>query len=131
MAPRLLENSLKAGARADAADINFVVLDAPDHVHVDHGHGFVERFGRILDPGGRSEQAEFLASKGREQDSAGKLAPKRRKDASELEHSGCSGSIVVGPWVDLGERLTSRFEPGIGNRVFHLGKEDANVFRAV
>ena len=47
----------------------------------------------------------------------------------EREGSGLCLGIDVG--MDLGERLTSRFEPGIGNRVFHLGKEDANVFRAV
>src|SRR5215469_17067681 len=100
---RLLEDSLKAGARADAADIHFVVFDAPDHIHVDHDHGFVERLGGLLDPGGRSKQPELFASKRSEQDSARKLALKDRKNASQLEHSGCSGGIVIGSRMDFAD----------------------------
>src|SRR6516162_8117209 len=100
---RLLENFLKVGGRAGAAGIGFGVFDPPDHIHVDHGHGFVERLGGILDPSSRSKQPELFASKRSEQESARKLALKGRKNASQLEHSGCSGGIVIGSRMDFAD----------------------------
>jgi len=53
---------LQRGTRADPADIDLVVFDAADHVHVEHGHGFVEGLGGFLDPRGGTEKAQFLSS---------------------------------------------------------------------
>ncbi len=46
------EEGLKGRAGADAADIDLVVLDAADHVHIEHGDGLVERARGLLRPMG-------------------------------------------------------------------------------
>ena len=46
----LVQDFLKCGTGANAADVNFIVFDAADHVHVEHGHGLIEWFGRLFDP---------------------------------------------------------------------------------
>ena len=64
------EDGLKRRAGAHAADVDLFVLDAADHVHIDHGHGFIERTRGLLRPIGRAEQAELFAGEIHEQDSA-------------------------------------------------------------
>src|SRR6476661_7585231 len=58
----LFQDGLKGAAGAEAADVNLVACDAADHVHIEHGDGFVERKRGILNPGGRTKVAKLFAS---------------------------------------------------------------------
>src|ERR1700730_1277574 len=65
-----IEEILERGSRSSPADKNFLVLDPADHVHVDHGDGFVERQRRLLHPLRGTEQPQFLSSKVRKENAA-------------------------------------------------------------
>src|SRR6267143_2016041 len=97
----LIEDGLEGRARAEAADVDLVVLDSADHVHVEHGHGFVERKSGILDPGGRAEEAKFFAREICEEDTALELSLERRKEAGEFENACGAGSVVVGAGMNF------------------------------
>ena len=53
----MIEDGLEGRSGAEAADINLVVFDAADHVHIEHGDSFVERQSGVLDPFGGAEEA--------------------------------------------------------------------------
>ena len=94
---------MKRGARAYAADVDFVVLDAADHVHVEHGHGFVERPRWFFHPLRRTKQAQFLAGKRGKKNAAMELAFHRRQTARQFEHAGGAGGVIVGAGMDLAD----------------------------
>ena len=121
------EDGLKRRAGAHAADVDLLVLDAADHVHIEHGHGFVERARGLLRPMGRAEQAEFFAGEGHEENSAGKLALVRREQAREFEHAGGAGGIVVGAGMNLPD-LRGRERIGIAVAEMIVVRADDDVF---
>ena len=84
----IVENFLEGGTGANATEVNFVVFDSADHVHVEHGDSFVERLGGIFDPGGGTEEAEFLTSEGGEENAALELAFHGGEEAGEFEKTG-------------------------------------------
>src|ERR1700730_3407909 len=92
----LIEKVLERSARSRSADKNFFILDPTDHVHVNHGDGFVERKRRLLHPFGRAKQAQFFPGKIRKKDAALELAFPGSKQARKFENAGGAGSVVVG-----------------------------------
>src|SRR5580692_1356218 len=107
----IVENFLEGGTGANATDVNFVVFDSADHVHVEHGDSFVERLGGIFDPGGGTEEAEFLTSEGGEENAALELAFHGGEEAGEFEEAGGAGGVVVGAGMDLADlRRSERIE---------------------
>ena len=106
-----VENFLERGAGANATDIDFVVFDSADHVHVEHGDGFVERLGGIFDPGGGTEETEFFTGEGSEENAALELAFHGGEEAGEFEKTSGAGSVVVGTGMDLADlRRSERIE---------------------
>src|SRR5580704_17893567 len=98
-----IENFLEGGAGANAADVDFVVFDSADHVHVEHGDGVVEGLGGIFDPGGGAEEAEFFTGEGSEENAALQLAFHGGEEAGEFEKAGGTGGVVVGTGMDLAD----------------------------
>src|SRR5580704_96740 len=106
-----VENFLERGTGTDATDVDFVVFDSANHVHVEHGDGLVERLGGFFDPGGRTEEAEFFTSEGGEENAALELAFYGGEEAGEFEEAGSAGSVVVGTGMDLADlRRSERIE---------------------
>jgi len=98
---RLLENPFERRSSPDTADVNLVVFDAANHVHVDHGHGFRKRPRWILHPLSRSEQAEFFSREIHEENAALKLSALRRQQPGEFQHSRCATGIVIRAGMNL------------------------------
>src|SRR5579859_167448 len=57
----LLEHSFEGGSCTYSADVDFVVPNAADHVHIDHGDRFGERPRGLLDPLRGAKQAELFS----------------------------------------------------------------------
>src|SRR5215469_5088090 len=76
---RLLQNRFEVRSRPYAADINLVVPNAADHIHVDHGDHSRERLGRLFDPFRRAEQPELFSGEVHEEDAALSLSALRSK----------------------------------------------------
>src|SRR5580692_1977044 len=83
----LIQNGLKGAAGAEAADVNLVVFDAADHIHVEHGDGFVEWQRGIPDPRCRAKETKLFASKVRKKNAALELAFKRSEESGEFQNS--------------------------------------------
>ena len=119
---------LERGAGANAADVDFVVFDAADHVHVEHGDGFVERPGRIFDPVGGAEQTELFTGERREENAALQLAFQRREQAREFEKASGAGSVVVGAGMNLADlRRRERIEIAVTEMIVVRAENDVFV----
>ena len=123
----LVEEFLQGGSRADTADINFVVLDAADHVHVEHGHGVVQRLRWILDPRGRAEQAQLFTGKRHEQDSTLELPFAWGQNSGKFQDASGARSVVVGAWVNLADLRRSEGIEGAAAEMVVMGA-DNDVF---
>src|SRR5215472_11752322 len=84
---RLLQNRFEVRSRSYAADINLVVPNAADHIHVDHGDRFRERSGRLLDPFRGAEEPEFFSSEVHQEDAALELSTLRREQSRQFKDS--------------------------------------------
>ena len=82
-----------SGLRAVHEDL--AVLNAADHVHVEHGDGVLERQQRMIHIPVAAQQPQFLAREGQEQNSA-LLLRLLRKPARQFDHAGGAGSVIVG-----------------------------------
>ena len=69
------DEGLERRAGADAADVDRVLADAADHVHIQHGDVLAERSRRFFYPFGGAEQAKLFARKGCEQDASLQACP--------------------------------------------------------
>src|SRR5438477_5410932 len=87
--------------RADAADNQLVIFHPPDHVHVNHRHGAVERQDWILDVKIRAEQAFLFAAKRDEDERAFQVPSLRREDARQFKQPGDAGCVVVRAVMDV------------------------------
>src|SRR5215472_18448207 len=74
---RLLQNRFEVRSRSYAADINLVVSNAADHIHVDHGDRSRERLGRLFDPFRRAKQPELFCREVHEENAALQLSALR------------------------------------------------------
>ena len=92
---------MKRRACSHSSDENLFVLDPANHIHIDHGHGFVERQRRVFHPLGRTEQTKFFSRKRSEENSALELALAWREQARQFHHAGGAGSIVVRARMNL------------------------------
>src|SRR6266700_1484930 len=54
---RLFQRAFEGGTGPHTADVNLVILDSTDHVHVQHGHRFVQRHSRVFDPLSGAQQS--------------------------------------------------------------------------
>ena len=98
-----LDEPFELGGGIGAVDDQLVVGQAADHVHVDHGDGFVERHERVADIASTAQQSAFFAGECQEDDSPRQLFGSLRQLAGDLDQHGHARGIVVGPVVDLCE----------------------------
>src|SRR6185295_5726477 len=80
---------------SDAADDEFVVFHASNHVHIDHGHRTGERQDRMIDVVIRTQQPFLFAAESHEDDGAARPELLRTKQTRQLEHAGGARSVVV------------------------------------
>ena len=82
-----IDGGSQVAARSYAADIDFAVPNAADHVKVDHGHSFVQGQRGVIHVEARTQKSQFLACEGDEQDSA-LLLGLGGEPARQLDHAG-------------------------------------------
>src|SRR5258706_9046299 len=63
----VLQERREGCSRSNSANVNLMVANAPDHIHIDHGHCVFQRKRRMVRVITRSEQSQFLAREGQEQ----------------------------------------------------------------
>ncbi len=99
----LFDRGLQRCSSAHASDVNLLIVDAADHIHVEHGYGFVERTRRLFHPCRRSKQARVLLRQKTEQNSTLQLAFHRSEQARQFEHSGGTGGVVIRSGMNLAD----------------------------
>src|SRR5262249_1655697 len=104
----LVQKRLEILRRSDAADDQLVLLrlfvlpDAADHVHVEHGDGALERKRRLVAVVKRAEQSPLLAGEGDEPEPPAFAVRLCTVSPCEFEERRGPGRVVVGPVVDGG-----------------------------
>src|SRR5262249_41993440 len=80
----------------DPADYQFAIFHTTNHVHVDHRDRVGERHEGMVHIVIRSQQSFLFTAESDEHDSALQLRTLSAEDASQLDQSRSSGSVVVG-----------------------------------
>src|ERR1700722_7361429 len=96
---QLFEQCPESTAGTDAAHVNLAVPNAADHIHIDHGHVVFEGQQGMVNVVAGTEQAQFFAREGQEQN-APLVFGLLREPARQFDDARGAGSIIVGAGMD-------------------------------
>ncbi len=123
-----VEKILERRARPRPSNKHFFVFDPADHVHVDHGDGFVERQRRLLYPLRGTEQAELFPRKIRKENAALELAFPRSQDTREFQNARGAGGVVVGAGMNFSDlRRRERIDVSVAEVIVVSADDDVLI----
>ena len=93
-----IDQAVPARGSAGAGDVDLVLIDPPDHIHVDHQDGVFQRDRGIFAIMGGAEQSDLFPAETGEDHRAGQGG--FGDIGSDAHHRGGAGGVVVGAVMD-------------------------------
>ena len=100
---QILQPTLEFRRCADSADEQAIVIEAADHIHVDHRHRVPQRDRWMICEVRRPQQAQLFACERNKQNGTLPLALIACSQPGNFEDAGGSGRVVVGSVMDLSD----------------------------